>query len=224
MVHRPWSLEQRPRSTVHGPWQSVVRGPRTTDHRRAVLALAVLFLPALARAQQTPPRDTSSRTPDSASHGGSVVQVGGLPVQLSLRMEAKERQDLNQRCNSLQALNTLNGCHSPFIGPEFQYRFALKSVGTLGDQLHVNVDYDAEREFDASNTLSLWLEGKPGSHLKRLDVGNISFAPPSSRYITSSLPSGNYGIQAIGQFGRMQLKTIFAKQTGNVVQRSEEHT
>jgi len=192
--------------------------------RRAIVASAALALPTLAHAQQapkTPPRDTSAHAADSSAHGGTVVDIGGLPVQLDLRMEAKERQDLNQRCNSLQALNTLSGCRAPFIGPEFQYRFALKSVGTLGDQLHVNVDYDDQREFQASNALSLWVEGKPGSHLERLDLGNISFAPPSSRYITSSLPSGNYGIQAIGRFGRMQLKTIFAKQTGNVVQRQQ---
>ncbi|HVX39895.1 MAG TPA: hypothetical protein VHB25_10010, partial [Gemmatimonadaceae bacterium] len=214
MVRSPWASASHLWSVRHRPW--------TTDTGRAVLlALAALAVPTLSYAQQAPPRDTSAHGPDSTAHGSTVVQVGGLPVQLDLRMEAKERQDLNQRCNSLQALNAISGCRAPFIGPEFQYRFALKSVGTLGDQLHVNVDYDANREFEASNTLSLWLEGKPGSHLKRLDVGNISFAPPASRYITSSLPSGNYGIQAVGQFGRVQLKTIFAKQTGNVVQRQQ---
>ena len=41
---------------------------------------------------------------------------------------------------------------------------------------------------------------------------------PSSRFLTSSLPSGNYGAQAIAQFGRLQFKAIFAQQTGNIVQ------
>jgi cell surface protein SprA len=102
--------------------------------------------------------------------------------------------------------------------PSLIPRFVLKSAGTIADQFHVNVDYDAGREFDASNVVSLYYEGKPGSHLRRVDVGNISFAPPSSRFLTSSLPSGNYGAQAIAQFGRLQFKAIFAQQTGNIVQ------
>ena len=40
----------------------------------------------------------------------------------------------------------------------------------------------------------------------RVDVGNINFAPPSSRFLTSSLPSGNYGVQAIAQFGRLHVQ------------------
>ena len=75
-----------------------------------------------------------------------------------------------------------------------------------------------QREFDASNAFSLSYEGKPGSHLQRVDVGNITFSPPPSRFITPSLPSGNYGLQAVNQFGNLQVRSIFARQTGNVVQ------
>ena len=61
-----------------------------------------------------------------------------------------------------------------------------------------------QREFDASNTFSLYYEGKPGERLQRVDVGNINFVPPPSRFLTSSLPSGNYGIQVTNQFGPLQ--------------------
>src|SRR5678815_175750 len=39
--------------------------------------------------------------------------------------------------------------------------------------------------------------------------------------MTSSLPSGNYGIQLTNQFGALKLRSIFAQQTGNVIQNRE---
>src|SRR6185312_14018088 len=61
-------------------------------------------------------------------------------------------------------------------------------------------------------------QGPAASKLQRVDVGNIDFAPPASRFITSSLPRGNYGLQVTNQFGALRVRTIFAKQTGNVAQ------
>ena len=176
---------------------------------RFLAALALAAGPTLLHAQ-TPPRDTTARS----------TTPFDLPVRLDLRLEAKAERDQNLRCNSLEAaqISSLSGCNAGFLFPSLIPRFVLKSAGTIADQFHVNVDYDAGREFDASNVVSLYYEGKPGSHLRRVDVGNISFAPPSSRFLTSSLPSGNYGAQAIAQFGRLQFKAIFAQQTGNIVQ------
>ncbi|MBN8479641.1 MAG: acyl-CoA dehydrogenase family protein, partial [Burkholderiales bacterium] len=37
------------------------------------------------------------------------------------------------------------------------------------------------------------------------------------RFISAGIPSGNFGVQAITQFGRMQLTAIAAQQKGNVV-------
>ena len=181
-----------------------MRPSRFATRFLAALALAV---PALLPAQ-TPPRDTTARLPFD------------LPIKLDLRIEAKSERDRNLRCNSLEAaqISSLSGCNAKFLFPTFIPRFVLKSAGTIADQFHVNVDYDAGREFESSNVVSLYYEGKEGSRLRRVDVGNISFAPPPSRFLTSSLPSGNYGAQATMQFGRVQLKTIFAQQTGNIVQ------
>jgi cell surface protein SprA len=157
-----------------------------------------------------PTRDSSAR----------VNTPFDLPVRLDLRLEAKAERDQNLRCNSLEAaqISSLSGCNAGFLFPSLIPRFVLKSAGTYRRPIHVDVDYDGGREFEASNVVSLYYEGKPGSRLRRVDIGNISFAPPSSRFLTSSLPSGNYGAQAIAQFGRLQFKAIFAQQTGNIVQ------
>jgi len=163
-----------------------------------------------------PPADT-----DTVTKAGAIVIPGSdLPVEVNLRLEAKTERDRNLRCNSVEAAqaSALSGCHAGFLPPTLGFNGTIKSAGMVGDRVHVNVDYDMNREFDASQTVSLYYEGKPGEKLQRVDVGNISFVPPSSRFITSSLPSGNYGIQITNQFGPLRLKTIYAQQTGNVVQ------
>jgi hypothetical protein len=156
---------------------------------------------------QTPPRDTT------------IVADTGLPIHVDLRIQSKSERDRNLRCNSLEAaqISSLSGCAAGFLPPELSFLPVIRSAGTIRDRFHVNVDYDGSRQFDASNVFSLYYEGSEGSRLKRVDIGNISFAAPSSRFLTSSLPSGNYGFQAIAQLGRLQFKSIFAQQTSNAV-------
>ena len=45
-----------------------------------------------------------------------------------------------------------------------------------------------QREFDASNTLSLYYEGAAGSRWQRVDVGNVTFTPPPSRFLIDESP------------------------------------
>ncbi|HEY4217100.1 MAG TPA: cell surface protein SprA [Gemmatimonadaceae bacterium] len=184
-------------------------------------------------ASQTPPRDTTHAdtthkpaAPDTNKLVGNVAIPGlDLPVLFNLRIESKSERDRNLRCNSAELaqvssqISSASGCNGKFLfPPNFDFKGSLKSAGTIGDRFHVNVDYDMQREFDASNTVSLYYQGKPSDHLQRVDVGNIEFTPPPSRFLTSSLPSGNYGLQSTWKFGAMKFQVIGAKQTGNVVQ------
>jgi len=157
-----------------------------------------------------------------------------LPFQLNIRTEAKSERFQNLRCSSADQtqISVISGCSTSFLAPAIDAKWSLKASGLVGERFNVNIDYDAQREFDASNVFSLQYVGKPGEHVQRFDVGNIAFAPPPSRFVTSALPSGNFGAQGLFQFGSLKLKTIFAQQTGNVVQnrlytiaaRAEQHT
>jgi hypothetical protein len=194
--------------------------PRGRAHSLCLTIVGALCgLPALLSAQN-PPRD-SARIADSTKRAGAIVIPGlDLPIQVDLRIATKAERDRNLRCNSLEAfqVSSLSGCGGGFLGPSPDFKFSLKSAGDIGDRLHVNVDYDAQREFDASNNITLAYQGRPGATLRRVDVGNITFTPPQSRFLTASLPSGNYGAQATFQIGRLSIKPIFAIQTGNIVQ------
>ncbi|HVE36109.1 MAG TPA: cell surface protein SprA [Gemmatimonadaceae bacterium] len=194
---------------------------------------------AMARGQVAPPRDTARtrqdstrkvvmpRPPadsDSTRRPGTFVVPGlDIPVDFNLRIEGKTERDRNLRCNSLEAvqISALSGCNAGFLPWNLDFKGTLKTAGIVGDRVHVNVDYDMQREFDASNTVSLFYEGDSSARFRRVDVGNIAFVAPASRFMTSSLPSGNYGIQLTNQFGALKLRSIFARQTGNVIQNRE---
>ena len=101
-----------------------------------------LACPSVVAAQK-PPRDTT------------IVADSGLPIHLDLRIQAKSERDRNLRCNSLEAaqISSLSGCAAGFLPPELSFLPVLRSVGTVRDRFHVNVDYDGSRQFDASNVL-----------------------------------------------------------------------
>jgi hypothetical protein len=95
-------------------------------------------------------------------------------------------------------------------------KFDLRTGGVIANRVHLNVDYNSQREFDASNNISVFYQGKTDELLQRLEVGNVSLQVPASRFLTSGIPSGNYGIQATGQVGPMRFTSIVAQQKGNV--------
>ncbi len=137
-----------------------------------------------------------------------------------MRVEGKKERDQNLVCNSLEAIqaSAVSGCNAGFLPWALQPTVAIKSSGVVADRWHVNIDYDMQREFDASNTLSLYYEGTQGSAWQRVDVGNVNFTPPPSRFLSANLPTGNYGLQITNQFGRLRFQSIFAQQKGNIGQ------
>jgi hypothetical protein len=171
-----------------------------------------------ARAEPLPLADTP---PSPESQGPSTEsdlfgEYADLGLQFQARIELKTEQNKNERCVATDALNPVARCRGAFT-PQFDFKFGLLTGGTVAERVHVNVDYDSQREFDASNNISVFYQGKPDEIIHRIEVGNVSFAPPPSRFITSGIPSGNYGVQAVGQLGPMRFRAIAAQQKGNVV-------
>jgi hypothetical protein len=174
--------------------------PRRGD---AVRRAADDWLAARRPARDTLPRDTIPR--DSTP----------LSLTLDARLESKTIRARNERCTASQLTQLGANCRG-FFQPQFDFQVNVKSAGTIADRLGVNVDYDSQREFDASNLISVAYQGKPNARLSRVEVGNVSFAAPSSRFLTAGIPSGNYGVQAQGRLGGMRLRAIAAQQRGNV--------
>lgn len=202
-----------------------------------LFAVLLLLAPALAAAQRAEPSAVAPNSPlgprrlvmrgtrpvwvpaaDTDSVATSLFGPGSdLNFQLGARIEARAEQDRNETCNFSQFYNPGRACNGTFA-PNFDFQFSVRSTGTVANHVHVNVDYDSQREFDASNNISLVYQGTPTQGLQQLQVGNVSFDVPTSRFITAGIPSGNYGLQAIGRIGPLDVRAIAAQQTGNVVQ------
>src|SRR5882762_6213036 len=171
---------------------------------------APLFGAATAVPSQPPPTSTVLPQPPAAPYAD-------LGMLLNLRLELKADQFRNLRCTSQDQQLTLSGCNAgfPTITPNPQY--AIRTTGIVGQRLHVDVDFDSQREFDANNNLHVWYEGLEDEFLRRVEVGNVTFQAPASRFITAAIPANNFGVQAIAQAGPLELRGIVAQQKGNVV-------
>jgi hypothetical protein len=145
-----------------------------------------------------------------------IGEYADLGLQLDGRLEFRGEKNVSALCSSNLFFDPSANCRSAFE-PVVDFQFAAKSGGTVADRVHVNLDYDTQREFDASNNISIYYEGKGRELLQRLELGNVTFQPPTSRYITAGIPSGNYGVQSVMKLGSMRLKTILAQQKGNIV-------
>ena len=150
-------------------------------------------------------------------HPGLLGQYADIGMQLNLRFELKADQFRNLRCSAQERQIALSGCTAgfPTISPNPQY--SIRTAGVVGQRLHVDVDFDSQREFDANNNLHVWYEGLEDEILRRVEAGNVTFAAPPSRFITASVPANNFGIQAIAQLGPVEFRGIVAQQKGNVV-------
>ncbi len=170
--------------------------------------------PAAAAAQVTIP-DSAARQPPPVAQPVDTTPSNDLSLNLRTRIETKLERNQNERCTAGQSLLAFTNCRGGFQ-PIFGVEFNVLSTGTLAERFHVNLDFDSEREFEASNNISLYYQGDADERVERVEIGNVSFTPPASRFITSGIPSGNYGIQAIGKLGGARVRLVAAQQKGNV--------
>ena len=105
----------------------------------------------------------------------------------------------------------------PRLDPEL--RFGIQIGGTISDRLHVDVDYDQMREFEATNTINVRYLGGEDAIVRRLEVGDVTFRLPPSRFLTRGLPAGNFGFQAEGQLGPLEFQAVLAEQKGDLSSR-----
>ena len=182
--------------------------------RRPGLTLGMLAAPpALAET----PAATPAPAFQAAGVGGLLGPYADLGMELNVRFELKADQFRNLRCSSEERQLALSGCAGgfPTITPNPQY--AIRTAGVVGRRLHINVDFDSQREFDANNNLQVWYEGLEDEVLRRVEAGNVTFQAPASRFISAAIPANNFGVQAIAQVGPIEFRGIFAQQKGNVV-------
>src|SRR5256712_10268553 len=153
----------------------------------------------------------------AGEHRGIFGQYADLAMQLNLRFELKADQFRNLRCTSQERQLAISGCSAGFPAINPNPHSAIRTAGIVGQRLHVDVDFDSQREFDANNNLHVWNEVMEDEILRRVEAGNVTFQAPPSRFITAAIPANNFGVQAIAQVGPVEFRGIVAQQKGNIV-------
>lgn len=148
---------------------------------------------------------------------GLLEQYADLGLQADLRVEFRSERFRNERCTPAEILVPFSGCTARFPFPAPDPQFNVRAGGLVGERVHVNVDYNNQREFDANQNINVFYQGLDDEILQRLEVGNVSFEPPSSRFITAGIPANNFGVQFQAQLGALHFNGIFAQQKGDLV-------
>ena len=148
---------------------------------------------------------------------GLPSKYADLSLDGQARLEVRTDRVREERCSPALSVDPSSGCRGSFRAPSLDNQVNIRSTGILGRRIHVNVDFDTEREYTSNNDIQIYYEGLEDEIVRRVDVGTVTFQPPSSRFITAAVPANNFGVNAIFDFGPIELQTLAATQKGSVV-------
>lgn len=148
---------------------------------------------------------------------GLSRRYADLNIDGTARMEVRTERLKNLRCTPSEFLDPNSGCNGGFKAPRLDTYLAIRSGGVIGRRLHVDVDYDSERDFTARNDIRLYYEGLEDEVVRRVELGTVTFRPPASRFLTASIPANNFGVNAAIEVGPVQMTGIAATQKGSVI-------
>ncbi len=148
---------------------------------------------------------------------GLPTKYADLTLDGQARLEIRTDRVKEERCTPALSLDPNSGCRGSFKAPSLDNQVNIRSTGLLGQRVHVNVDFDTERDYSSNNNVQIYYEGLQDEIVRRIDVGTVVFQPPPSRFITAAVPANNFGINATFEVGPIQLQTLAATQKGSVV-------
>jgi hypothetical protein len=207
--------ERTVRDQLEGQRRTRVAWPSGTTFAEAEVPRGAVPIPPWAAR----PREAGVRSPTVEA----LSRYADLGLQLRARFEMKADQFKNRRCTPADLANPVSGCEAGFPTPALDAQFHVQAGGVVGDRVHLNVDYDSEREFSANNNLNVYYLGLEDEILRRVEVGNVAFNAPASRFITAAIPANSFGVQAEGQLGAFEIRGILAQQKGSQL-RSKVYT
>ncbi len=135
----------------------------------------------------------------------------------SLQFQVGTTRQRNLSCTPAQVQNPSSGCGGGFKPPNIDNTVMLSSRGIFAQRFHLNIDFDSKRDYNANNIISAWYQGLEDEKLRSVNIGNVQFIPPPSRFFTASIPTNNFGISAVAEFGPLRVQAILATQKGSVV-------
>jgi hypothetical protein len=148
---------------------------------------------------------------------GLPSKYADLTLDGQARLEIRTDRVREERCTPALSVDPSSGCRGSFRTPSLDNQVSIRSTGVLGQRVHVNVDFDTEREYTSNNEVQIFYEGLQDEIVRRVDIGSVTFQPPPSRFITAAVPANNFGVNGVFDFGPLQLQTLAATQKGSVM-------
>ncbi len=195
-------------------FDSTVSGILAADRADRLLALRLKNIYGIV---EEPPEEPGEQQPRRRNLLGLPTKYADLTMDGQARLEIRTDRLREERCTPALSLDPNSGCRGNFKAPSLDNQVNIVSTGLLGQRVHVNVDFDTERDYSSNNNVQIYYEGLQDEIVKRVDVGTVVFQPPASRFITAAVPANNFGVNATFEVGPVQLQTLFATQKGSVV-------
>jgi hypothetical protein len=148
---------------------------------------------------------------------GLDPRYADLSLDAQARFEIRTDRLKNLTCTTAEALLPNSGCRAKFKAPRLDTEFTALAGGVLAQRVHINVDWDSQREVNSTNTIQVYYQGLEDEIIRRIEVGTVSFQPPPSRFIGAQIPSNNFGVNAQFEVGPWQIQALAATQEGSVV-------
>ena len=226
---QPPLVLQQP-AVLRAPWMGAARVP--VGARLATFDSAVAAAAASARADRqlafrlrnlygladlTPAEAEEEGQPQRRNLLGLPTKYADLTLDGQARLEIRTDRVREERCTPALSLDPSSGCRGGFKAPSLDNQVSIRSSGLLGQRVHVNVDFDTERDYSSNQNVQIYYEGLQDEIVKRVDVGTVVFQPPPSRFITAAVPANNFGVNATFEVGPVTVQTLAATQKGSVV-------
>ena len=221
-------LETVPRLGARAPWAAPrVDVPPVTDPRVGPWTFSRLaaadFIRRRAEAGAVPPEPRAFLPPAAPGARGRMAQGEDLVAQYTdLGVRVRTRTELGGDWTRFRpCTDQFQESCQPSLVPQLRpdVNFAVEVQGRVLDRILVDVDYDRLREFGGVNTLSLRYEGGEDDIIQGVNVGDVTFRLPRSRFLTQGVPAGNFGFQMRGQLGPVDFRSVWAQQRGDLSSR-----
>lgn len=148
---------------------------------------------------------------------GITTDLVRVDLDGNVALQLTSERYANLRCNSFELQNPVSGCRPKFTAPRIENRVDLQLNAVLGQRLNVQVDLDTQRDYTNANTIRAYYQGLQDEVLQRVDIGTVQFRAPRSRFLTAGIPTNNFGVSAVAEFGALTVQGLGATQSGSVV-------
>ena len=181
---RPISFRlQTPEAWLLAPGAIYLRH-RLAEHRLRLISLLAVQPPG-------PEVFGGAMTPGEEVTGpvGFASEVSKLDLQITGRAELGGDWTRFRPCDTRVQFTCDPGL-IPQLNPDIQ--FGVRLQGTIAERLTLDVDFDQAREFSAANRINIVYEGQEDEVLQRIEIGDVTFDLPSSRFLSGGIPAGNF--------------------------------